>query len=42
LSNNQPLLIGAGPGDFFHGRLSDLRFYDGPLTNDDISELARH
>jgi hypothetical protein len=41
LSNDKPLLIGAGPGDFFHGRLSDLRLYDRPLTVDEVSGLAK-
>ena len=42
LSNNQPLLDRAlGPGDFFHGRLSDVKLYDRPLTGDEISGMAK-
>lgn len=41
LSSNTPFLIGAGPGDFFHGRLSDLRLYDRALGGDEVAELAK-
>lgn len=39
LSSDQPLQIGAGPGDFFQGHLSDLRIYRGALTEKEIGGL---
>ncbi|HID75809.1 MAG TPA: LamG domain-containing protein [Planctomycetaceae bacterium] len=42
LTNAQPLRIGFGSHDFFHGRMSDLRIYRGALNAGDIEELMRH
>jgi hypothetical protein len=41
LTLDQPLQIGAGPGDFFQGDLSDLRIYRGALTEKEIAELLK-
>ncbi len=41
LTTREPLLIGAGQGDFFHGSLSDVRFYKQALNPQEISTLAR-
>jgi len=40
VSHDQPLWIGAGPHDFFNGRLSDLRIYRRALTSQEILRLA--
>ncbi|MGE0610376.1 MAG: LamG-like jellyroll fold domain-containing protein [Pirellulales bacterium] len=40
LSNEQPLLIGGGPGDYFNGRLRDVRIYQRALSPREIAELA--
>lgn len=39
LSSDEPVEIGAGPGDYFFGSLSDLRLYSGALTATEIAEL---
>lgn len=41
LDNDQPLKIGSGPGDFFHGSLSDVRLYRRALGEMEIKALAR-
>lgn len=41
LDSDAPLRIGAGSGDDFHGRLADLRLYNGALEPDEIRHLAR-
>ncbi len=40
LSNEQPLKIGFGQHDYFHGSLADLRLYRGALTKDEIRQLG--
>jgi len=40
LTTSQPLLIGNGPQDSFHGSMKDLRIYRGALNSDEISRLA--
>jgi hypothetical protein len=40
LSCERPLRIGAGPGDYFRGRLRDLRVYNRALTDFDIAAMA--
>jgi len=40
LSTNEPLKIGFGPHDYFNGRLGDVRFYRGALTDEGVAELA--
>lgn len=40
LSCDQPLKIGFGPADYFHGNLRDLRVYDRALTEAEIAELS--
>ena len=40
LSNDQPLRIGSGPNDFFHGRLRDVRLYRRALTPAEVATLA--
>lgn len=41
LSNDKPLLIGAGAGDYFNGSLRDVRLYRRALTADEIASLAK-
>lgn len=41
LDNDQPLKIGAGPGDFFNGSLSDVRLYGRALKRDEVEALAK-
>jgi hypothetical protein len=41
LTNDQPLRIGFGPGDYFNGHLRDVRLYRRALTRDEIARLAR-
>jgi hypothetical protein len=40
LSNDRPLRIGSGPHSTFHGRIGDLRLYDRPLTDREVTELG--
>ncbi len=40
LSTEQPLLIGGGPGDYFSGRLRDVRLYRRALDSKEIHKLA--
>ncbi len=40
LSNQQVLRIGAGAGDTFHGRMSDVRIYRGALSQAEISRMS--
>lgn len=40
LSNNDPMWIGFGAQNFFHGALADLRLYDGALDAASIRHLA--
>jgi hypothetical protein len=39
VSNEQPLQIGFGPNDYFHGRLSDVRLYRRGLTPDEVAAI---
>ena len=41
LANDAPLRIGAGSGDYFHGSLSDVRFYRRALSEAEIHGLAK-
>jgi hypothetical protein len=41
LTNEAPLRIGAGSGDYFHGSLSDVRFYRRALSEAEIHGLAK-
>lgn len=41
LTTGDPLLIGAGAGDFFYGSLRDVRLYAGALTALEIDQLAK-
>ena len=41
LSSTMPLRIGAGPNDFFRGRLADVRLYSRALNESEIVELAK-
>jgi len=41
LTNDQPLRIGSGPNDFFHGRLRDVRLYRRALTHVEATALAQ-
>lgn len=41
LSCRQPFKIGAGPGDFFKGSLSDLRLYRRALSDEEITRLSK-
>ncbi len=40
LSNDQPLRIGSGPNDFFHGHLRDVRLYRRALTQAEVGSLV--
>ena len=40
LTNEQPLRIGAGSGDYFNGRLSDIRLFGAALSDADVAVLA--
>jgi hypothetical protein len=40
LTNDQPLQIGFGPNDYFHGRMSDVRLYGRALSIAEIAELS--
>jgi hypothetical protein len=40
LSCDQPLKIGFGPEDYFHGRLRDLRVYNRALTDAEVATMA--
>jgi len=40
LSTDRPLHIGFGPGDYFHGSLTDLRIYDRALSEGETAKLA--
>jgi hypothetical protein len=41
LDNPQPLRIGAGPNDYFQGRMVDLRLYARALDERDIASVSR-
>lgn len=41
LTTDAPLRIGAGAGDFFRGRIRDVRFYRGSLGPSDVARLAQ-
>jgi hypothetical protein len=40
LTTDEPLLIGAGAGDYFHGSLSDVRLYRRALSQEEIGQAA--
>ena len=40
LSHDQPLRIGSGPNDFFHGRLRDVRLYRRALSQAEVPALV--
>ena len=40
LSSEQPLKIGFGAQDHFHGRMADVRIYHGALSIEEIQQLA--
>lgn len=40
ISNERPLQIGAGAGDYFNGKMRDLRLYQRALTAREIEQLA--
>jgi hypothetical protein len=40
LSTNQPLRIGFGQTEYFAGKMADVRFYKGTLTEPEIQKLA--
>ena len=41
LANEEPLKIGFGQHDYFHGSLCDLRLYRGALSAGEIEQLGR-
>lgn len=41
LTNEKPLLIGAGSGDFFNGRVRDVQIHGQALTDQEIGQLAK-
>lgn len=41
LRTEEPLLIGAGAGDYFNGTLADVRLYDRALSAEEIAGLGR-
>jgi hypothetical protein len=40
LSNDQPLTIGFGSHDYFHGKICDVRMYRRALKPEEVRELA--
>ncbi len=40
LSTGQPVRIGFGAQDHFHGNLADVRIYRGALSSDDVKRLS--
>jgi hypothetical protein len=40
LTNQQPLQVGLGAHDHFHGKLQDVRLYGRALTDEEIAKLA--
>ena len=42
ISNDEPLLIGAGASDYFNGMLSDVRLYGRALSPREVRDLASH
>ena len=42
ISNDEPLTIGFGPQDYFYGSMRELRIYDRPLNDLEITELYKH
>lgn len=41
VSNDAPLWIGFGAQNYFHGSISDLRWYDGALSAEEVRQLAK-
>ena len=41
-SNNPPLRIGAGPNDYFPGRLSDIKLYRYTLSAAELLKQAKN
>jgi Concanavalin A-like lectin/glucanases superfamily len=41
LNNARPLTIGFGVNDYFNGLMSDLRLYNRPLDDSEVSDLGR-
>lgn len=41
LTSREPLRIGFGANDYFHGRLSDVRMYGRALNSGEIARLAK-
>ena len=41
LTSREPLRIGFGANDYFHGRLSDVRLYGRALNSGEITRLAK-
>lgn len=42
LTTNEPLVIGAGAGDYFAGTLADVRLYSRSLSTEEIGRLLDH
>ena len=40
LTNDQPLSIGAGPQDYFHGLLRDVRLYGAAISDGQVAEFG--
>ncbi len=40
IANEQPMEIGAGAGDYFNGKMRDVRLYQRALTTREIEQLA--
>ena len=40
LSNYQPITLGKGAHDFFHGRICDVRFYRRAFQREEIRDLT--
>ncbi|MFN9958171.1 MAG: hypothetical protein ACK55I_34135 [bacterium] len=36
-----PIELGRGAGDYFHGRMSDVRLYSGALSPEAVQKLAQ-
>lgn len=40
LSNSNPLWLGFGAQNFFHGEMADVRWYDGALSSEELQKLT--
>jgi len=41
ISNDVPLRIGSGAGDYFNGWMKQVRLYDAALSEEEMQDLCR-